>query len=310
MLQSKHCFAHLALFACRCVGVFVALQRERALVGVDGCRESRVLPVKFTRLGRTEVAHATVNGVVVDDEGDAVRVAGNGFLPEHSLIALQRLGSVAERPRVVDADEVGVASQQVVRQIFALETEARRRRHENVDANLVVGLIAVADEVAEFVHLVDGHEIVVGGRVEGQSVVFGTVKRAVVRVVARHKNVVSAEAVLALSREKQRDAVGEQEGEVGRLIVDAKLRQFTRFAPVVAESVNRIEARRERVAVGIVATVAELVLEHAERHLRRTVEKLLVGADSAGIFSQRNLAQKALFIDHHAVDEHHFRRCG
>ena len=161
--------------------------------------------------------------------------------------------------------------------------------------------MAVADEIAQFVDFVDGKKIVVCRGVERQTVVFRAIERARLSIVECHENVISSYAVLAFGCKEESHAVGHEERIVGGAIVGSKLREFAWFAPLVAQTIDGVEARGERVAIGIVASIAELILENGKRNLRGSVEELFVTADGSSLGCQWNLTKERCLVDYNAI---------
>ena len=83
-------------------------------------------------------------------------------------------------------------------------------RDEAVYAHLALRLVAVGGEIANAERFVDNAEKVVRGRVEGKAQVFGFQVRFCLRVVARDKEVVSAESLIIHFCKIERHAVGKQ----------------------------------------------------------------------------------------------------
>ena len=109
--------------------------------------------------------------------------------------------------------------------------------------------------------------------------------------------------MFAFSCKKQGDAIGLQEWIVLLCVVVAKLAELARFAPFVAQTVNRIECRICSVTFGILTSIAKLIDKDRRGNRNLAVEEVFICADCSYFRTERNVAKEIIFVDNDTVHQ-------
>ena len=176
---------------------------------------------------------------------------------------------------------------------------------EKVEADAPRGLIAVGGEPAYAFGLVDDHEVIVRGRVEGHAELLGGEVGVGGDVVAGDEEVVAADGAVSAGGKVERDAVASHEGIVviGRVVGEERLL----VGPFVLQFRLGEEGAMAVLNAGVggaVATWADVDGRGAEG-VGGVGEERGVGHEATIVVAQEVGGEQAILVDHHAVDHAH-----